>query len=51
MNADSARAPLASRESEEPKPGFFKRFGLIFAFIALALICLAPEQPGLTVAG
>ena len=49
--AASARAPLDARKNEEPKPGFFKRFGLIFAFIALALICLAPEQQGLTVAG
>ena len=49
--ANSARAPLDVRKTGEPKPGFFKRFGLIFAFIALALICLAPEQQGLTVAG
>ncbi|MDO5531500.1 DASS family sodium-coupled anion symporter [Sutterella sp.] len=44
-------APAASVATDAAKPGFFKRYGLIFAFIALALICLAPEQQGLSVGG
>ena len=31
--------------------GKWKKFGFISAFIALAVICLLPEQPGLSVAG
>lgn len=36
---------------EGAQPGFFKRYGLILAFIALALVCMMPEQPGLSTAG
>ena len=46
--ANAAPAPAAETT---PQPGFFKRYGLVFAFLALALICLAPEQQGLTTAG
>ncbi len=49
VNKNEAVAGTAP--ATEPRKGFFKRYGLIIAFIALAIICLLPEQPGLSVAG
>lgn len=39
------------KASAIPPAGFFKRYGLYLALLALALVCLAPEQQGLSVAG
>ncbi|MDO4936904.1 MAG: DASS family sodium-coupled anion symporter [Sutterellaceae bacterium] len=40
-----------TKMTDTPTSGFFKRYGLILAFAALALVCMMPEQPGLSVPG
>lgn len=39
------------RATDTKAPGFFKQYGLLLAFAALALVCLMPVQEGLSVAG
>ncbi len=41
----------AGAPKEEARAPFFKRWGLLIGFVVLALICMAPVQPGLSVAG
>lgn len=35
----------------QPSPGFFKRYGLVFAVAALGIICLMPQLADLSIAG
>ena len=42
---------VSTKPMANPAPGFLKRWGLVIALVALAAVCLMPEQQGLTVAG
>ena len=49
--ADAVLAAPAAAPSTPVGSGFFKHFGLIIGLAALALVCFAPVQPGLSEAG